>query len=787
MRILNALDEQQRELNASELYQQHLENMRQEKIAAQVAEAARLKAEKAKRPDGQGAIPMVRGKKKKTKSRNTSIMKAVNLRVEFVDDVYTFRIPWDYTMKKLHFDCCTLWRVDPSRFVLEDGFDNVWPEDAIVTSEVKPVVGVQDDFDRSPKLVLVDKEVALSMFDRETAEEKAAKRAASMISTEFIGPVPETLVEKSIRERTDLAEELGPYLIFLFVFMGCIMMKRNVYASWVMTDGLKEYFTGESFPSEYKPNVNFAFGDIANSEEMYQWMVGVFLGGIEDTITLRYNKVIGGFQVRTIKIKQGQNCYVPSDYGSGLGSSTCYGPWLGDHSQEDTASYADVKYRTDHILVTNNNGTITTSLNPKYPTGQLTKRYYWNKNNVNTLPITSSATRLSYGPDGYFINIPMDDTFAAKAVAEFEASAFTDGATRAVIVTMLLFNQNYNLFDHVNFLFEFDPGGVVTPTMYQKTFRMDTYGEPGWFLRFLFDALYAWFIVLLYKNIVLKIHLTYLKTSSYLAYFANAFNAFDFAIAGVSTVYITFECMNAFNSEKRNFKIETTTYTELGIIGQQYELGAQLNAFCAFLVVLRTFEYLAISEPVQHLIRTLGLAAPECVSFTIMFLIIFYSFALMAHIVFGFINPEFSALSFSTITLLIMQLGEFDYGALVEANSFYAPIFFIMFNIVIVFVLLNVFVGIIADAYEAAKHIDNDPEKDYLPSAGTLFDDLAIMYNGIGSGIYKTFAPGPPKRDLAAIAAAAEEERLAQEAADEEERRMNAVRQKIADAAAAKG
>ena len=100
------------------------------------------------------------------------------------------------------------------------------------------------------------------------------------------------------------------------------------------------------------------------------------------------------------------------------------------------------------------------------------------------------------------------------------------------------------------------------------------------------------------------------------------------------------------------------------------------------------------------------------------------------------------------------------------------------------FVLLNVFVGIIADAYEAAKHIDNDPNKDYLPSAGTIFDDLNIMYTGILSGIYKTFAPAPAKRNLTEEARIAEEERLAKEA-EEEEARKTAERQRlIAEAAA---
>jgi len=789
--ILAQLDWQQRELNSSERYKEFLEQKRLEKIAEQVAEQERKKAEKNSRPEGMSSLQA--GKKKNKKNtRNKNIMKAMNLRVEFGDDNMMFRVPWDYSMSDLLADCCSVWRLDPKRHVLEDGFLNVWPSDSIVTSEVKPKVGVQDDFDESPKLVVVDKEVALSMFDRETAEEKAAKRAASMVSDVFIGPVPETLVEKSIRERFDLAKELGPYLFFIFVFIGCIFMKRNVYSSFVMTNAVQEYFMGESFPSEYKPNVNFCFTDIANSEEMYQWMTGVFLGGIMDGAPgrlLRYFRVVGGIQVRTIKMKQGVACEVPSAYGNALNSFDCYAPYQTTSEYEDKAPYSSLDYRTDHLTPLAPNQTTPQGVKPTFPWnqhGQLPFRYYWNENHVNTVPVTSSANRNVYGPNGFYTNLPLDEDYVTAAIKEYEATGFTDGGTRAVIVTVLLFNQNYNLFDHVRFLFEFDPGGVVTPTMYQTSFRMDTYGEPTWVSRFIFDFLYVWFIMLLYKNIVVKIHLTYLKTSSYLVYFYNTFNFLDFCIAAVSTTYIVLEAMNAFNPEKRKFDIATDSYVELGAIATAYELGTQLNAFNAFLVVLRTFEYLSISEPVQHLLRTLGLAAPECVSFSIMFLIIFYSFVIMANIIFGFIDEAFSNMSDSSITLLMMQLGEFDYPALVAANPFYAPIFFILYNIVIVFVLLNVFVGIIADAYEAAKHIDNDMNKDYLPQAGTLADDASIMYNGILRGIAEIFEPPKIKRNLVEEARIAEEERLAKEEeereAREEEERIKLLLEKEAAA-----
>lgn len=765
-RLLARLDQQQRELNASERYQRYKEDLRQQKIAEQAAEAERKAAEKKSRPAGAPTGKPPGKKKKKKGGRNLKIMAAVNLRVEFGDDLRQFRVPWDYTFRDLHDDCCTLWRTPKAKFVLEDGFDNVWPEDAIVTANVEPKVGVQDDFDESPKIVLVDKTIALSMFDTETEEEKAAKRAASMTSKVFIGPQLETLEEKSIRERSTLAIELGPYLLFLIVFFGALVLKRSVVQSYVMHDALKEYFTGETFPPEYKENVAFTFKDIANSEEMYQWMNGVFYEGVfgaDNGKTLTYNRPIGGLQVRTLRIGA-DSCEVPSIYASGLGDKSCYAMW--DSEKSDEKSYVPFKYRND-----------------RWGNEKMKFRYYYNEPHVNGISLTSAVTRTTYPPGGFQTNLPIDGDRVKEAFAELEANGFTDAGTRAVIITMLFFNPNYNYFDYVQFLFEFDEGGLVHPSMYQKIFRMDTYGEPNWLIRFVFDMAYCLFTFMLYKNMFVKMKLEYLRKASYVPYFTNPYNFMDTFIAAISTVYITFEFMNAFNEEKMNFKITNTKYAELGTIAEAYELGVQLNAFCAFFVVLRTFEYLAISERVAHLVRTIGVAAPECVSFTIVFTIIFFSFVLMAHSVFGFIDAGFYSMPQSIITLMIMQLGEFDYNSLVEADASFAPIFFMLYNIIIVFILLNVFIGIIGEAFEAAKHVDNDPNKQLLPYAGSIFDDLAIMRTGACIGI-KQFIMGVPKVkkvNLIEEARLAEEKRL-QEEEEEKARLIEEEKQKLLNA-----
>ena len=82
---------------------------------------------------------------------------------------------------------------------------------------------------------------------------------------------------------------------------------------------------GESFPPEYKPNVDFQYKDIANYEEMYQWMNGVLVGALdmgESDYTSQYEKVLGKVRLRQLRVVK-DGCSLPSGLvKDGKGNST---------------------------------------------------------------------------------------------------------------------------------------------------------------------------------------------------------------------------------------------------------------------------------------------------------------------------------------------------------------------------------------------------------------------------------------------------------------------------------
>lgn len=107
------------------------------------------------------------------------------------------------------------------------------------------------------------------------------------------------------------------------------------------------------------------------------------------------------------------------------------------------------------------------------------------------------------------------------------------------------------------------------------------------------------------------------------------------------------------------------------------------------------------------LTNTLTTALPEVVTFLIMFAIVFIAYGFMANLLFGSALVQYASFERTLITLFLMTLGEFDYAEFDGVSKIFAPIFFFTFILFVFFVLLNMFIGIVGEAYnkESAKPV----------------------------------------------------------------------------------
>ena len=103
------------------------------------------------------------------------------------------------------------------------------------------------------------------------------------------------------------------------------------------------------------------------------------------------------------------------------------------------------------------------------------------------------------------------------------------------------------------------------------------------------------------------------------------------------------------------------------------------------------------------LLDTLAHAAATLMGFMIVFVVVFIGFAQAHAMVFGQALQNYRTLGVTCYTLLRSLLGDFDFEAMYEQDSFMGPFLFTMYITLAILVILNMIIAIIADAYVDSK------------------------------------------------------------------------------------
>ena len=127
-------------------------------------------------------------------------------------------------------------------------------------------------------------------------------------------------------------------------------------------------------------------------------------------------------------------------------------------------------------------------------------------------------------------------------------------------------------------------------------------------------------------------------------------------------------------------------------------------------------KYFNLSTRFEIMTNTLLNSLPSVATFLIMFAVVFLAYAAMSMLLYGhalqqyrqrspvcafqfLTQPHFSTLGRTMVTLFLVTLGDFDYIELMDITQDFTPVYFFSFVIIVFFIMLNMFIGIIADSY----------------------------------------------------------------------------------------
>lgn len=327
---------------------------------------------------------------------------------------------------------------------------------------------------------------------------------------------------------------------------------------------------------------------------------------------------------------------------------------------------------------------------------------------VNSHPYSRVQARANSHPlyfvVGFVQNLPNDANDSMKITGNLSVSGWLDRYTRAIFSEFAIYNANTNLFCVVTLLFEQLPTGSLTPYPSILTLRLFRYTGGEMYFVLTCEIVYLLFSVFF---VVKEIRLFVKKGREHLK---NPWSVLEIFVTllSLSAVGLYFTRLKFTKDALRDMNNDHSGFVSFHYTAFLDEWLKCIMGIIVFLSFLKLFRLLRFNRRMSLLQQVLKRCFIQLISFLFMFALAFLAFALLACLVFGQAMEGFGTFLTSCASLMDTILGKFTLKGMMEANRIIGPIFFYTYTISMVFVLINMFLSIINDAFAEVR---SDVEK----------------------------------------------------------------------------
>ncbi|ETW00267.1 hypothetical protein H310_07652 [Aphanomyces invadans] len=279
-------------------------------------------------------------------------------------------------------------------------------------------------------------------------------------------------------------------------------------------------------------------------------------------------------------------------------------------------------------------------------------------------------------------------------LASLKEHKYFDKATRAVFVDLNLYTANIDHTTTARLFAEMLPGGGVTTQVEFLTYRLYPWHDTADFVQAGCEGLI--YVVILAQlareaTAVRRVGRKYFGEFSNVAVVCNAL-LFLFVLAFRVLSYATLPASIS-DAEFANFRTPTIYFS----------LARSCQSFNCFLSWLKLFKFLSFIPMFGQLTKTVQRAAGKVLELVVIFALTLVGAALAFYLAFGNFAANYHTFLSSFYTLLHIVTGEMSLADLRLANRVLGPFFFISFVFLMMFVILNIFIVIVSEAYTDTK------------------------------------------------------------------------------------
>jgi hypothetical protein len=314
----------------------------------------------------------------------------------------------------------------------------------------------------------------------------------------------------------------------------------------------------------------------------------------------------------------------------------------------------------------------------------------------------------TYFGGGYVFKMIGNSSYLTDSLAMLQQNEWINKQTAAVFVEFTIYNPNINLFQYCSIVFEIlQSGSFVNSALF---IPLDLTSNDFISAKYLLGIAYLFCVVSLMViegKRLYKFRLTYFKQfHNYIDILVIAFSWTSFSMF-LYRLYASYSIYSQLSKKGLRNK-----FINLQYIAGYDQFVSYFMAFCAFLVTLRFIKLLRFNKRIIMFLAAFLKSLKELFSFSIVFFIVWLSFVQAIFILMNYQAYEFSTFNRSMETCFQIILGKFNANSFLLSNSVLTPILFAFYNIVILFVMFNIFVTILTDHYNLTKQDDMLYKKD---------------------------------------------------------------------------
>lgn len=311
-----------------------------------------------------------------------------------------------------------------------------------------------------------------------------------------------------------------------------------------------------------------------------------------------------------------------------------------------------------------------------------------------------------YLGDGYVVVLADNPAIESFSKYLFD-NMWLDDSTNAIFVEFNVYNTHVNFYSIVTFIMEIpENGGAVTHKRVITT-RLDRYATLFSILLGICECLFLLFVYYQIKREWKRFRVTGCR------YFKDAGNLYEclcflFVMATVVCFFLRLAIVADVKETYLNAdKLVFTSFEPASIIDSVY---GNMFGTLTFFMIVKILNMLRFNPKMTRLYKTVKYSYQTILYFGISFFLVFTGFTFVGYLHLGHVHVEYSTVLNTMQSLFGLLLGKVNLKEFIGANDVFTNIFFICFCFMMTFVMLNMFISIITEAF--AK-MDHTPEIEY--------------------------------------------------------------------------